>query len=162
MKQTSLRDSYAKKIANGEKEYKPLKTKQRLQTRTTLKIKTNMRTVYGERVKNGEKKKYNYKPKPVKSKEQYKSFLTNDLYHCYITGDGENVHIHHIFGASNKTNSEIYGFIVPLRADWHNMADYGIHFNRELELKFKRLCQEYWLQNYGTKEEFIKLFGKWW
>ena len=43
MKQTSLRDSYAKKIANGEKEYKPLKTKQRLQTRTTLKIKTNMR-----------------------------------------------------------------------------------------------------------------------
>ncbi len=81
---------------------------------------------------------------------------------CYITGEHSNVHVHHIFGAANKENSEKYGFLLPLRADWHDMADYGIHFSRKLDLKYKCKCQEYWLQHYGTEQEFIDTFGKWW
>ncbi len=92
--------------------------------------------------------------------------VNDDLTKCFITGytkaSGAAIHVHHIFGGSNKTNSEKYHFLIPLRADWHDMASYGIHFNRELELKIKRMCQDYWLIHYGTKEEFIAIFGKWW
>lgn len=90
------------------------------------------------------------------------SVLTNDLEHCYITGS-TNVAIHHIFpGHANRKLSEEWGFVVPLRPDWHNMSNYGVHFNRELDLKLKCKCQEWWLENGHTKEEFIKIFGKWW
>lgn len=162
VKKTCLRDSYAKKIVEGKKEYKPLRTKHKLQARTTLKTKTQFRDVYAEKLKSGEKEKYKYKPKTVKSKEEYHSILTNDMTKCYMSGDSNNVHVHHIFGASNRSNSETYGFVVPLRADWHNMADYGVHFDRNLDLKLKRMCQDYWLKKYGTQEQFIIIFGKWW
>ncbi len=99
------------------------------------------------------------------SKESY-SIFTDDLYHCIITGDpGQGlygVHVHHIFGGANKQNSERYGFLIPLRCDWHDMADYGIHFDKEFDLKYKRLCEEYWIENIGTQEEFIETFGMWW
>ena len=102
-----------------------------------------------------------YKPKYA-----YSSIFTNDLTICVITGalksSGADIHIHHIFGASNKANSERYGFLIPLRADWHDMADYGIHFNKALDLKYKHLCQEYWLKHIGTKDDFIQVFGRWW
>ncbi len=103
--------------------------------------------------------------KPV-DKEKAFSVFTDDLYHCIITGDGGKglygIHVHHIFGGANKKNSEKYGFLIPLRNDWHSMSNYGIHNDRELDLKYKRLCQEYWLEHYGTQEEFIKVFGQWW
>ena len=90
------------------------------------------------------------------------SVLTDDLEHCYITGS-RGVHIHHIFpGRANRKLSEKHGFIVPLRPDWHNMSNYGVHFNRELDLELKCKCQEWWLQNGRTEEEFRNVFGKWW
>ena len=117
-------------------------------------------------------KKTNVKPKKAIKQKAYKpvcaywSIFTTDLDRCYITGSTKSeadIHIHHVFGAANKHNSERRGFIVPLRADWHDMADYGVHGkNKELDLKLKRACQEYYLEHYGTKEEFIAEFGKWW
>lgn len=89
------------------------------------------------------------------------SVLTNDLEHCYITGSTE-IAIHHVFGGANRGRSEKYGFIIPLRPDYHNMRNYGVHFNRELDLKFKTMAQEYYEENYGTRESFIKEFGKSW
>ena len=87
------------------------------------------------------------------------SVLTSDLEHCYITGD-TNIAIHHVFGASNRKRSEHYGFLLPLRPDWHNMREYGVHFNRELDLKFKRMAQTYYEENIGTRQVFIAEFGK--
>ncbi len=105
------------------------------------------------------------KLKPV-DKSKIFSVFTDNLYRCVITGsEGSGlfgIHIHHIFGGPNKKNSEQYGFLIPLRYDWHDMENYGIHFNKELDLKYKRKCQEYWLEHYGTREEFIKVFGMWW
>jgi hypothetical protein len=49
------------------------------------------------------------------------SVLTADLGHCIITGSS-NVAIHHVFNGANRSRSEAYGFIVPLRPDWHNMT----------------------------------------
>ena len=49
------------------------------------------------------------------------SVLTDDMEHCIITGDG-NVAIHHVFNGANRKRSKKYGFLVPLRPDWHNMT----------------------------------------
>ena len=135
-----------------------------LKRKTSLKAKTPLKAKAPIRAKKSIDRRV-AKPKtnkPYKPSYDYKSIFTNDLKKCYITGTRGMVHVHHIFGASNKANSEKYHFLIPLRADWHDMADYGVHFNKELDLKFKRKCQEYWLENYGSKEEFIKIFGMWW
>jgi hypothetical protein len=87
------------------------------------------------------------------------SVFTDDLEHCYICGSYE-VAIHHIFGASNRKRSEKYGFILPLHPRWHNMSNDGVHYNRELDLKFKRMAQEYFESHYGTRADFIIEFGK--
>ena len=55
--------------------------------------------------------------------------------------------------------SEKNGFIVPLTNDEHNMSDYGVHFNKELDLKLKRECQQKFEETH-TREEFIRLIGK--
>ena len=148
------------------KQKTPLRAKTRLTNKSTLKPKKSLRDSYNDKVLAGTIKKPIKKQNAYKPKYKYESIFTNDLSKCVITGatkeSGADIHVHHIFGAANKANSEKYHFLIPLRADWHDMADYGIHFNRELDLKTKRYCQEYWLKHYGTKEEFIKVFGKWW
>ena len=135
----------------------PLKRSQTPLKRTQITPKPS-----GEKPKKTVSKK---KSQVYKPSYPYASIFTDDLNKCYITHSDKtiaDIHVHHIFGASNKANSEKYHFLVPLRADWHDMADYGVHHNRELDLKFKRKCQDYWLEHYGTKEEFIEVFGKWW
>ena len=61
------------------------------------------------------------------------SVLTDDMEHCIITGDC-NVERHHVFNGSNRALSERYGFIVPLRPDWHNMTPYSVHMDQQLSL----------------------------
>lgn len=39
------------------------------------------------------------------------------------------------------------------------MADYGVHFNKELNLKLKRECQEKFEETH-SREEFMRLIGK--
>lgn len=97
-----------------------------------------------------------------KLKEPYHSIFTNDLSKCIITGDLAD-HVHHIFSGSRKALSEKYGFLIPLRADWHNITPYSIHMDRDLELKYKTACQDYYINVLGkSKEEWISEFGKWW
>lgn len=144
----------------------PLKAKTGLRQTKTLQSRRSLKSSYESKVKAGVKKAPAKTSTYYKPKYKYESIFTDDLTKCFITGDtkasGAAIHVHHIFSGSNKTNSEKYHFLIPLRADWHDMASYGIHFNRELELKIKRMCQDYWLIHYGTKEEFIAIFGKWW
>lgn len=149
----------------------PLKAKTALKSHTTLKTKKSLRMCSIEKMSScASVSKKGAKKRPYKPKYAYKSIFTDNLKRCFITGCTEGyhngkyhmIHVHHIFGASNKSNSEKYHFLIPLRDDWHDMADYGVHFNKELDLCLKRICQVYWLMEYGTKEEFIKAFSKWW
>ena len=79
---------------------------------------------------------------------------------CYITGDTQGLHKHHIyFGNPNRRISEENGFWVWLRYDWHNGAGYGVHFDRNLDLRFKRECQERYEESH-SREEFRRLIGK--
>lgn len=158
-RKTPLRAKSTLKAKTGLKCYTTLRSG------SSLKANKSLRDTYAEKVKNGEKKAPKKKTAIYKPKYEYASIFTQNLNKCAITGSEKpyfDVHVHHIFGGSNKANSEKYHFLIPLRADWHDMADYGIHFNKELNLKYKRKCQEYWLLNYGTKEEFIEVFGQWW
>lgn len=78
---------------------------------------------------------------------------------CYITGSPFGLHKHHIFAGSRRKISDENGFWVWLRIDWHNGADYGVHFNKVLDLKLKRACQEAYEETH-SREEFITLIGK--
>ena len=160
--------------------YSSLKRKTPLKAKTPLRAKTSLKA-YGSlkpsgTLRSGSELKVGTSKKTTVSSPKrktavyvpsypYESIFTKDLNRCLITGSAKpehDIHVHHIFGAANKANSEKYHFLMPLRADWHDMADYGIHFNEALDLRYKRKCQEYWLQHYGTKEEFIEIFNQWW
>ncbi|WP_368234173.1 hypothetical protein [Anaerotruncus rubiinfantis] len=79
---------------------------------------------------------------------------------CYITRSLNNLHKHHIYGGNGRRElSEKYGCWVWLRADWHTMSDHGVHFNKELDQKLKRLCQERFEREH-SREEFIRIFGR--
>lgn len=79
---------------------------------------------------------------------------------CFITGSTYNLHLHHIyFGYGLRKISDKHGFTVWLRADWHNMAEYGVHFNRELDLKLKQECQRKFEETH-TRAEFMELIGQ--
>lgn len=62
-------------------------------------------------------------------------------------------------GNPNRRISEENGFWVWLRADWHNLASYGVHFNKDLDRKLKQACQEKFEETH-SREEFVRLIGK--
>ena len=88
--------------------------------------------------------------------------IIQDKKQCYITESTYNLHKHHIFeGTANRKLSEKDGLWIQLREDWHDLSDYGVHFNKELDLKLKRMAQRRWQEYYNkTKEDFIARYGK--
>lgn len=87
------------------------------------------------------------------------SVLTDDMEHCIITGDF-NIEIHHVFNGPNRNRSEKYGFLVPLRPDWHNMTQYSVHMDQQFDERLKRKAQIYFENHYGSREDFRREFGK--
>lgn len=88
--------------------------------------------------------------------------IIQDKKECYITGTTYNLHKHHIFeGTANRKLSEEDGMWIWLRGDWHNLSDYGVHFNKELDLQLKEIAEQTWIAYYGkTKEDFIARYGR--
>lgn len=90
------------------------------------------------------------------------SVFTEDMDHCYFTGTAP-VERHHIWGGSNRKNSERYGFVIPLRPDLHpNGARADRRYAKDIDTRLKRMAQEYFEEHYGTREEFRSIFGKSW
>lgn len=82
---------------------------------------------------------------------------------CYVCGTTQGLHEHHIiYGTANRKKSEEYGFKVWLCGRHHNLSNAGVHFNRELDLHLKCLCETWWLENGRTEDEWRRVFGKWW
>ena len=148
------------KAKTGLKTYKPL------QAKTGLRAKQSLRDSYAAKVKAGTKQPKKSYQKAYKPCVEYFSVFTDDFDTCIITGStkasGAVIEKHHIFGAANKKASEKFGFVIPIRDDWHKVTNYSIHQDMSLNIYWKRKCQEYWLEHYGTREEFINVFGKWW
>lgn len=87
-----------------------------------------------------------------------KSIIQNEK-ECFITHSKNDLHEHHIFEGRNRNNSEKYGLKIWLRSDWHNMSNYGVHFNKKLDLELKQLAQRKFEETH-TREEFIKIFKR--
>lgn len=65
------------------------------------------------------------------------------------------------YGNSNRKQSEKYGCWVWLCGKHHNLSDFGIHFDKELDLKVKKLAQSKFEENH-SRQEFMQIFGKNW
>lgn len=91
--------------------------------------------------------------------KRLRSVFTDDMDHCYFTGSTQ-IERHHIFGASNRKKSEEDGFVIPLRYDLHpNGANAG-NGAKLMDLKLKKMAQVYWEEHLGTREEFMKRYGR--
>lgn len=91
-----------------------------------------------------------------------RSIMSNEK-ECFICRTTKDLHKHHIFsGTANRRQSEKYGCWVYLCADHHNMSNDGVHFNKPFDIVLKKYCQKIWedVENNGTREEFIHIFGK--
>lgn len=78
---------------------------------------------------------------------------------CFICGKQGNLDVHHCCsGTANRKNSEAYGLKIYLCRECHTM----VHNKREIEIQIKQFAQRRWEEEYGTREDFIKVFGKSW
>lgn len=88
------------------------------------------------------------------------SVFTEDMDHCIFTGSPY-VERHHIFGSFNRDNSEVYGFVVPLRYDLHpNGARANPKYAKEIDTYLKEKAQRYFEESIGSREDFMKVFGR--
>ena len=89
------------------------------------------------------------------------SVFTDDMEHCIETGT-PHCHRHHIFGASNRSKSEKYGFVIPIAHYLHEFQEGSIHNNPNegLDLKWKQKAQAYFEEHCGTRQDFVREFGK--
>jgi hypothetical protein len=80
---------------------------------------------------------------------------------CYITGQTNNLHCHHIFRGVNRKISDKNGFFVYLAGWLHNQSDHGVHgkYGQELDLMLKRHCQMAYEKEH-SREEFMALIGR--
>lgn len=90
------------------------------------------------------------------------SYEPDNVAQCCIVCGSPYAQHHHIFGGTARRKiSDKYGFIVPLCWKHHTGKD-GVHHNREMDVELKQAAQTYYEQHYGTREDFIKEFGKSW
>lgn len=78
---------------------------------------------------------------------------------CYLTGRTGTLHKHHVYGGPNRRISEKNGFWVWLTPEMHNLSNEGVHFDKEKDLKLKRICQAKFEETH-SREEFMALIGR--
>lgn len=79
----------------------------------------------------------------------------DECYVCHTT----NTEIHEVFyGTANRKKSIKYGCCVGLCHEHHLGRD-GVHFDKELDMKLKKLYQEKFTSIYG-QEKWFKEFHK--
>ena len=89
-----------------------------------------------------------------------KSIISNDR-KCIVCDSTFNLHKHHIFeGTANRKKSEQDGCWCYLCSRHHNGSDAGVHYNKVFETDLKQKTQRLWEQKYGTREDFIKRYGR--
>lgn len=89
-----------------------------------------------------------------------KSALTDDFDHCFICGQSGWIEMHHIFGGSNRKNSDADELIVPLCHYHHTETPNGVHHNKDNMNYLHKVGQTYYEEHIGTREDFMKRYGK--
>ena len=90
-----------------------------------------------------------------------KSCLTDSKV-CLVCGSPY-IEIHHVFfGTANRRLSDRYGYVVPLCPEHHRTGEFAVHRNRCADLMIKQMAQKHFEAHVGSREEFIKIFGRSW
>lgn len=82
------------------------------------------------------------------------SIFYESLSMCCSCGSMSKITKHEIFPGRNRRNSMKYGFVLPLCWNCHRLLQNDIDFNK----KWKIRSQEYFEENIGTHQEFMKIF----
>lgn len=91
-----------------------------------------------------------------------RSIITDNLNVCHECGRTDIVELHHcIHGTANRKLSTKYHLLVGLCPDCHR-GTYGVHgtYGHLLDMKLKREAQEAFERKHGTREDFIRIFGR--
>lgn len=87
------------------------------------------------------------------------SVLTDDVEHCIVCGQDRTA-MHHVFeGNSNRKLSEEDKYKIPLCYRHHNGSNNAIHFNKKLDMEWKRIAQQHYEETH-SREDFIKRYGR--
>ena len=94
-----------------------------------------------------------------------KSIMQEDVTHCYICGRNgyaDRLEWHHVFGGSNRDNSEDFGLVVHICGErCHRNGKESVHRNAKVDRALKAAAQECAMVRYGlTVEQFRKIFRK--
>lgn len=88
----------------------------------------------------------------------HSSIIQEDTDCCYVCGR-YGTEIHHIFfGNPNRKLSDRYGLVIGLCYE-HHRGKTGVHQNRELDLKMKRVGQRAFIDHY-PEADFLAVFGR--
>ena len=102
-------------------------------------------------------------PKPGKKKKRKKhsnSILNSQKGTCFLCGKHNRTEEHHIFGGANRSLSEEYGLKVHLCMECHRTGKNAVHNNKNTMDYLHRIGQEAFEHRIGSREEFIKIFGR--
>lgn len=79
---------------------------------------------------------------------------------CYVCRTTMNLHRHHIFyGTANRKQSEKYKLTVYLCQE-HHTGNTGVHFQKDLDMHLKKIAQEHFEAEIGSREDFRRIFGR--
>ena len=76
--------------------------------------------------------------------------------YCYITGRGDHLDLHHVFGGANRKASDRWGCWCWLAHDVHMAAH---DRQQDLLMQLRRECQERFEELHGH-EKIMEVFGK--
>ena len=91
-----------------------------------------------------------------------KSSIINNEKRCYLCGERNNIHLHHILFGKNRKNADEDGLTVYLCYNHHESTT-GVHGKKghDLDLKLKQIAEKRWLEYYGkTIDDFISRYGR--
>lgn len=92
------------------------------------------------------------------------SIITDDLEHCIECGGNYmGIELHEVFfGIRNRHKSIEDGLVIPLCHKYHHHGNLiGIHKDKRLNYKYKRIAEEKWLHYYDkTTDDFIERYGR--
>lgn len=94
-----------------------------------------------------------------------KSIIQEDMAHCFLCGmnnNSEPFDCHHVYGGSNRKNSEKYGLKVYIHhSRCHIFGENSVHRNKEVDRTLKAMVQKIAMRHYGwSVEDFRKIFGR--